>query len=122
MPGRHDPAQSRLIWPPSPGLFRLRLVKGAWAVPARILFGGLWQAEIDEALNAPHADAVLARGVDTIWHGGLRIDQDEYDWLIATKRHAEAHDPSHPCLHPTRAIDRSRLRAFRPHQTEEPRP
>jgi hypothetical protein len=114
MSDRHAPAQSRLIWPPSPGLFRLRLVKGAWAVPTRILRGTLWQAEIDETLNAPHADPALARGVDTIWHGGLRIDQDEYDWLIGMKRYAEQSNHDHPCLHPTRAIDRSRLRPFVP--------
>jgi hypothetical protein len=134
MSERHAPAQSRLIWPPEPGLFRLRLVKGAWGVPARILrrdirdCGGygcghqpcicdplfVWQAEIDEAKNEPNIDPALARGVDTIWHGGLKIDQAEYDWLIETKRYAETSNPGHPCLHPTRPINRSRLRPFVP--------
>jgi hypothetical protein len=117
MSGRHDPSQNRLIWPPEPGLFRLRLVKGAWGVPARIHHwpaANLWAAEIDEALSDSTRDPAHIPQISMIWHGGLRIDAAEYEWLIETKRYAEIANPEHPCLSPTRPIDRSRLRPFVP--------
>jgi hypothetical protein len=115
MSGRHDPSQARLIWPPEAGFFRLRLVKNAWGVPARIIrVPRGWQAEIDEVFSDPHADPAMVREIAMIWHGGLRIDQAEFDWLIETKRYAERSHHDHPCLHPTRPIDRSRLRPFLP--------
>jgi hypothetical protein len=103
---RHDPAQARLVWPPSPGTFRLRLVKGGWAVPAQIVETAAgWCAIIDEFAFAPHPDPTQAEGVERIWTGGTKIDQAEYDWLIALKAAAKAAAPRHPAVNPHKRID-----------------
>jgi hypothetical protein len=108
---RHAADQARAIWPPTTGMFRLRLVRGAWAVPCLIARTdeGDWYAEVDGCTHHPHADPAYAEGVSDIWTYGEIIDQPTYTWLLAMKDHAAAHDPDHPCLHPRRAIDRHRL-------------
>jgi hypothetical protein len=100
-------AQRRTIWPPEAGTFALRLVKNGWRVPARIVLDDddRWYAEIDGAPFAAHPDPVHAPMVDVIWHGGIRIDEQTYQWLLAVKAHAQAHEPDHPALHPRKAID-----------------
>jgi len=96
---------ARPVWPPSTGFFRLRLAKGAWAVPARICCeDGVWCAIIDGKEFPGHADPAHAEGVERIWTSAERIEAHDYRWLLAVKEHAQAHDPDHPCLHPRKPI------------------
>lgn len=85
----------------------MRLVKNGWRVPARIHHqdDGRWAAEVDEEMCEPHLDPALAPMVAALWHGGIKIDEQTYRWLLAMKAHAIEHDPSHPALNPRKAID-----------------
>jgi hypothetical protein len=96
-----------MIWPPEPGPFSLRLVKGGWRVPARIVRDAedRWHAEVDGEAHAADADPAQAVMVATLWHVGIKIDEQTYDWLLAMKAHALAREPDHPCLHPRKPID-----------------
>lgn len=112
---RHDPAQARSIWPPSVGTFRLRLVKGGWAVPAQIVETAAgWCAIIDEIALPPHPDPAQADGVERVWTGGTMIDQSEYDWLIALKAAAKQTAPDHPAVNPRKPIDHMLLKPILP--------
>lgn len=116
---RHGDDQARAIWPPSPGLFSLRLKRHAWAVPACIVHdkpSDQWHAEIDGEAYETHSDPTLAPMIDVVWHGGRKIDQAEYDWLFALKDWARANNPDHPCLWPRRAIDPRVLRPLIPRE------
>lgn len=109
---RHAADQARTVWPPAPGLFRLRLTKGGWGVPCRIACTdqGEWFAEVDGCTHRAHPNPALAEGVSDIWTFGEIINRTTFEWLFAMKDHAAAHDPDHPCLNPRRAIDKLRLR------------
>jgi hypothetical protein len=103
---RHDAAQRRAIWPPSPGFFQLRLVRRGWPVPARIVCDVEgWHAEIDGVASAPHDDPAHAPDVARVWHGGHRIAEADYRYLLDLKDWARDCEPGHPCLHPQRPID-----------------
>jgi hypothetical protein len=108
--------QARRVWPPEPGYFRLRLVKGGWPVGARIgkTEDGLWQAEVDGKLHHPNWNPAYARMVSDIWHYGERIDQATYQRLIDQAAHARAHDPGHPAADPYTPIDRAKLKPIQP--------
>lgn len=111
MSDRHHPSQRRAVWPPETGYFRLRFVRGAWAVPARITCeDGLWQATIDGDDRQADADPAVAPGVADVWHGGTMIDAVTYAWLLAMKDWALANEPKHPCLHPREAINPAQLK------------
>lgn len=114
---RHDISQWRESWPPEPGLFRLRLARKGWLVPARIIHdqeNNLWQAVIDGTVYEPHVDPVMAEGVDRVWHYGLKTSEADYKWLMAMKDHYSAHDPSHPCLNPRSPMNPSLLKPLMP--------
>jgi len=112
---RHDPAQARSIWPPSPGTFRLRLVKGGWAVPAQIVETAAgWCAIIDEIALPPNPDPAQAEGVERVWTSGHKIDEAEYRYLTAVKEYAAKHAPDHPALNPRKPIDHMLLRPILP--------
>jgi hypothetical protein len=111
---RREPA--RRIDAPEPGFYRLSLISGGWGVPARILHDGeRWQVVIDGIATAPDPDPTKA-GVDRIWTSAKRIEQHEYDYLLALKAAAEIAQPDHPCLTPRKPIDPMRLRSFLPKQ------
>jgi hypothetical protein len=122
-----DPTKPRAVWPPEPGAFKLRLVPRGWQVPARIVRESspgvvtgagepvlLWHAVIDGIARHPNIDPANAEDVARIWHGGERIDETEYRWLVATGDWARAHDPRHPAANPLYPIDPSRLRPLKP--------
>lgn len=114
---RHDPAQSRRIDQVEAGYFRLRLAKGAWAVPARIVRDperNQWRAILDGEDGTPHCDPMLAQNVSRIWEGGVIITRAEYEWLLAVKLHYSIHDPEHPSLHPRRPVSPMRLKPIMP--------
>jgi len=112
---RHATGQRRAVWPPEPGLFRLRLVRGGWGVPARlsVTVDG-WAAEIDGTSYPADPDPARAEGVERIWTGGEIIDQHEYDWLIEMRTWALTYDRDHPAAQPLRAINPSELRPLIP--------
>lgn len=113
---RHAPAQTRAIWPPEPGFFAVRLHKGGWRVPAEIRHtDGLWCAIVDGAARMPHADPETAQDIARVWHGGVRIDQATYAWLIAVRDAAASTDPEHPALHPNQPINHARLKPLAIH-------
>jgi hypothetical protein len=102
---RNEP--SRLIWPPEPGWFKLRLVPKGWKAPCQIVhLDGQWQAIINGEPRPPHADPALADGVEKVWTWGERIPRLEYDFLLALAGTAPA---DHPSRHPDRPIDRMTL-------------
>lgn len=109
---RHAATQARAVWPPSVGLFRLRLTKGGWPVPCVIARTeqGAWYATIDGFTHPAHDDPAQAEGVSDVWTYGQIVTRAEYEWALAMKDHAAAHDPDHPCLNPRRAIERLWLR------------
>lgn len=107
------PDQDHLL--PQPGLYRVRLVRGGVYVPLR-----WWIVEH----RCADTDALMA---DTRFHAeqsgeplddlaaleawqrhGLTaeaIDQQEFDYLVATARHARQHQPNHPAADPRRRTD-----------------
>lgn len=102
---------ARVVWPPSPGYFTLRLVKGGWRAPAQIIFAnGLWQAIVDGEAGTPHADPVIA-GVDIIWSYGVFSNAAEYAYLNATREWARRNpQANHPAADATQPISRVRMR------------
>lgn len=116
MPRAHSTTPARLVWPPTPGTFTLRRVRGGWRVPAMIARDedGLWYAIIDGTAGDCHADPAHAPGVDRIWTSGERICQSDYDYLVFLKNWAVNNDPDHPCVNPYKPIDPHHLRPLAP--------
>jgi hypothetical protein len=116
----HSYTQRRKIWPPEPGFFSLRLVKDAWRVPARIICeNGLWRAEVDDILHPVSDDPAQAYMVDAIWHHGIKIPEDVYQWMYQVREWAAHNCPDHPCLFPRRAIDPAKLAPIPPSLSTE---
>lgn len=107
---------ARRVWPPQPGFFRMRLVPRGWAVPARIfhLPDDTWMAVIDGQECAPDADPALAQDVARIWHSGLHISPQEYEWLNRLREAALERQPDHPAAQPRRPIIVANLRPLYP--------
>jgi hypothetical protein len=105
---------AREIANPRPGAFRLRLVRGGWAVPCRIAHdepSGLWSCTID-GVTMTHADAVAA-GVFKVWIYGQEVEEWVVRDLEALKVWARTYQPDHPCLHPRRRMDPNLLAPVR---------
>lgn len=113
---RHATGQKRLIWPPSPGFFKMTMVRKGWQVPCRIVHGdGRWHAVIDGRTYDSHPDPSHAPRLADVWHNGTIIDESEYDYLAAVREHARATgDEHHPSLNPTTSIHPNRLRPIIP--------
>jgi hypothetical protein len=94
---------------PEQGCFALRLVrKGPW-VPALIMRDERgWWAMIDGQPSPPHPDPAYAPGVFRIWHGGRRIDESEYRYMMLLRGWATLHMPEHPAANPGKPVDISR--------------
>ncbi len=91
---------------PEPGFYALKLVKKGPEVGGLIAFlDGLWVGSINSSIDGcPNTDPQLADNVQRIWLHGRRIDQSEYNYLLARYQHAVAHDPSSPFANPERPI------------------
>jgi hypothetical protein len=104
----HDRNQTpRRVDQPTPGLFKLRLVRGGPWVAAEIECDalGVWSATIDgERQEPPHPDPALAECVFRIWHYGQETDASEHAFLVERARWARIHAPDSPEANPTRAI------------------
>mgnify|MGYP000258718228 FL=1 len=91
---------------PQPGSFLLRLVRGGPQVPAMITNArGLWQAKVNGESRTAHANPAEAPDVYRIWHGGVRAQPEECDYLDALREWARTGQPNHPLLHPRQPID-----------------
>jgi hypothetical protein len=116
---RHAPSQRRRVDQPTPGYFKLRLVKLGWMVPARIVRAGRdWYGIVDGACGPRVGDPFLSPQIVSIHTGGAVIAESEYVWLEALKAWAREHDSSHPCLHPRIPIDPMALRPMEPLRNE----
>ena len=91
---------------PQPGWFTLRLVRGGPSVTATIACtDGLWQATVNGKPCQAHTDPAQADQVYRVWHGGVRVPQEEYRYLEAVRAWAMRAMPSHPMLHPFQPVD-----------------
>lgn len=93
----------------------MRLVPKGWQVPVQIIRDqdGIWQVIANGEAREPNSDPILA-GVSRVWESATMIDQAEYDYLIAVRDHARAHDPDHPAADPTKPIRVALLRPIHP--------
>ena len=111
----HAEIQRRVINAPAPGFYSMRLVRNGWRVPCRIVHDeNGWHAIINGEVQPAFPDPYDAPFVATLHERGLRIDQPTYDWLIALKAYAEAHEPDHPAARPLLAIDPMQLKPIMP--------
>jgi hypothetical protein len=111
----HAESQRRAIGVIEPGYFSMRLVRNGWRVPCRIIHDEHgWHAVIDGCEHPSHPDPYAATGVSQVWERGLRIDPPTYNWLIALKAYALAHEPQHPAANPLRAINPNELQPIIP--------
>jgi hypothetical protein len=104
--------QTRNVGKPEPGWFLIRLVRKGPFVPAKIDFSpeAGWHATVDGVAGAIAShNPGEASDVFRIWHGGVRIDQEEYDFRMARKNYAQRHAPDLPEANTRRAIDVRRL-------------
>ena len=112
-------------WPPRPGYYATKLVRGGPRVAVRIWYGlpvidgeeqdraPGWFVEIDgRADRWEHDDDTGYRcrvpiDVERAWPYCARepIDEAEYRYLIAHAAHMRAHQPDHPKAHPRKAVD-----------------
>ena len=116
----HAAEQRRVIDAPQPGYYTLRLARGAWRVPCRIVHDeDGWHAEINGDVQPASPDPYAAPGVAHVHERGLRIDQPTYDWLVALKAYVEAHEPDHPAARPLDPIDPMQLRPIMPRGVSE---
>jgi len=115
MTERHDASQARAIWPPMPGFFRLRLTRGGWPVPCRIVQSGEgWHAEVDGRVYDPHPDPAYAARVADVWTGGIKIAEWEWHWCVAVRQDAlDRGETEHPALNPTRPMSPMLIRPWR---------
>jgi hypothetical protein len=108
---------------PQPGLYAVRLAKGAVELGAEIRFAPtadpdfpdnamdrspLWAALVD---GQPDPDASPSPS-DTCWNVylyGRRIDEAEYRFLMATTDWHRSHTSDSPHVSPTKKIDLNRL-------------
>jgi hypothetical protein len=96
---------------PIAGLYRARLVQGGVYVGVRIWFGPPHDPVTGEQLDRSWRWQATANGelipLDRVWprYADKRIDQAEYDYLVAMQRWGEAHAPDSPQANPRRKIN-----------------
>lgn len=116
------------VWPPIPGLYTTRLVKGGPLVTVRIWFGNAiidgeeqdrghdWRVEIDgktchwEKDDETGYRCRVPLHVDRAWPYCLanKIDRPTYDYMRAHADWAKSNAPSHPSANPRQAVDLSK--------------
>lgn len=79
----HNPAD----WPPQPGLFRIRMVRGGPHVAAQITHAmGFWSASANgQDIGMRDNDPARAGGVADVWERGTRIDFAEWTELMTNR-------------------------------------
>lgn len=101
--------QPRQIDRPEPGLWAVRLRRGAVEVAARIFWCGHEPGDPDNELERPFLDAEINGDrvpPDEVWHRrGRVISPAEYRFLIADRTWARDHAPEDPAANPLQAVD-----------------
>lgn len=101
-----DSQESRAVWPPTPGFFKIRLVRRGWRVPAMIVRSEHgWQAVIDGVTYETHDDPAQSPEIGKVWGYGTMISAADYDWLVAVRENARVNDRAHPSLSPLKPIN-----------------
>lgn len=112
------------VWPPIPGTYAMRLIRGGPRVAVRIWFGAAiidgeeqdrapgWFVEIDGATDREECDDTGYRcrvplDVNKAWPWCARepVDDDTYRYMIACAGWARDHSPDHPKAKPRKAVD-----------------
>ena len=116
-------------WPPNPGHYATRLVKGGPRVAVRIWFGLpivdgdeldrslRWCVEIDgktdKVVKDPESGERCTVPLEptAVWPFCAKepITSAEYRYLLAMSKHAKAHNPMHPAAAPREKIDVGRM-------------
>ena len=96
---------------PVPGLYAVRLTRGGVECAARIIQdddGNLSGLINGEFVRDGEADGnqTFPDKLQNIWLWGRKIDQSEYDYLLARYRHYRANDPSDPRARPNDKVNR----------------
>ena len=112
------------IWPPLPGFYAMRLVRGGPRVAVRIWFGSPvidgeeqdrapgWRCEIDGRTDHLEKDDTGYRcrvplGVERAWPFCAKdpVTEAEYAYLVAHAEWAREHAPEHPKANPRESVD-----------------
>lgn len=100
------PAPSRPVWPPTPGFYLVRLVRGGPQVGASITHDETgWSCQIDGVHSGPVADPVLLEDIEKIHTYGRFTTEAEVKFRLGLKRYDEIYRPNSPAANPRRAID-----------------
>lgn len=98
---------------PESGCYAVKLVKGGPEVAAKIWHDkrpeegvDIWWATTDGGQSAEtHSDPQLNETVQQIWLFGRKIDDLEYDFMLARAAHARQHEPNSPWANPRKPMD-----------------
>lgn len=103
---------SRRVDLPEPGLYRSRLVRGGPWVPVKITQEESgWTVAVGVGRTETALDPWAIPWMRDRYHFALRVDQAEFDYLMAQARWAQRHNPDHPAASPDQPI---RLGAIKP--------
>ena len=99
---------------PSPGTFKIRLVKGGPWIGARIAFtDGVWSVSIANVVMGENADPWQSSPhMERVWFWGHIIDEAEHAFLCAQTNWAQQHAPEHPSASPLAPIDLTQQRSL----------
>jgi hypothetical protein len=108
----------KILAQPQPGFYKLSLVKGGVLVGARITYGPTCDPDTGEALDRSWFFAGEINGkpdtnprpepsdaVYMIWERGIRITEDEFNYLIDHRAWAAQHQPHLPEADPRKPVD-----------------
>ncbi|HVI92319.1 MAG TPA: hypothetical protein VM659_28775 [Dongiaceae bacterium] len=106
-----DLRDSHDISTPTPGLYKMRIIKrGPW-VPVKIEFRPSRDSETSELLDrSPSFHALLGDEdvpIDKVWPwcAGEPIPEAEYNWRVALRQWAIKHAPDEPEATPRKPVD-----------------
>ena len=104
---QHSPAD----WPPVPGTFLTKLVKGGpWCAAAIRRDARGWWVEINGRAQAePDPDPNTAKGLHKLWQWGRDCTQADYDHHLAVFQWAIQHAPDEAEANPSKAVDLKNL-------------
>lgn len=95
---------------PEPGFYAVRLVKKGIEVAAKIEVDGggdcIWAVQINGVGAGVTNDPALCDPLQQVWLFGRKIDEVEYNYLLARYQHYKAHEPDSPYANPEKPVDR----------------
>ena len=104
----------RVAAQPGPGCFKVRLVKqGPWVAAKLDIIDGVCRCTINGEQRAPEETyRWVAEIGDAAYPLGPRIEQAEYDQMLAYVEWAEANAPDDPVLAPRQPLHLRRLKSL----------